>query len=91
LEQHKEIEGDADYLALAVLFPKGLFIERFNKHSANAPNELKAARDKFLIYVASKLESDFQVWPLKVAYRARDLELITDQECRKYFSDRLTM
>jgi Zn-dependent peptidase ImmA (M78 family) len=90
-QQHKDIEGDAHYLSLAILLPKAMFIKKFNAHLENAPAEIKTLRDKHLIHCAEKLEFDFDVWRLKAAYRARDLNLITDEECRKFFSDRIPM
>lgn len=90
-QQHKDIECDANYLSLAILFPKPIFTQKFNDHLTNAPAEAKTARDRHLIYCAGKLEFDFEVWPLKAAYRARDLKLITEEESRKYFSDRIPM
>jgi len=90
-QQHKDIEADAQYLSLAVLFPKTIFIAKFQKHLDEAPEASKERRDKHLNYCVTKLECDFSVWPLKAAYRARDLDLITDAECRKFFSDRVPM
>jgi Zn-dependent peptidase ImmA (M78 family) len=90
-QQHKDIESDAEYLKLALLFPKLDFTNQFNDHFQNAPDDAKISRDKHLIYCAEKLEVDFQVWALMVAYRALALELISEAECRRCFSDRLLM
>jgi Zn-dependent peptidase ImmA (M78 family) len=90
-QQHSDIEGDARYLALAVLFPRQLFITHFNKYSREAPRDVAADRGELLRYCARSLETDFQVWDLQVAYRARDLGLISPEECRNHFSNRLPL
>jgi Zn-dependent peptidase ImmA (M78 family) len=89
--QHADIEEDAKYLSLAILFPKEKFKARFNSHLENAPADAAWERGRLLRYCAERLENDFQVWSLLVAYRARDLKLISDEECREHFSNRLIM
>ena len=88
-QQHIDIEGDAGYLSLAVLFPKNMFIERFKHHLGNMPDASNVSRDKHLTDCAKRMESDFDVWSLKAAYRMRDLKLITDAEFSSYFEARL--
>jgi Zn-dependent peptidase ImmA (M78 family) len=86
-QQHSDIETDARYLALAILFPKQMFIQRFNQCMTAGSTD----KGILLRACADKLEHAFHVWSLAVAYRARDLGLITDAECRKHFSDRLAL
>jgi Zn-dependent peptidase ImmA (M78 family) len=90
-QQHAEIEADANYLSRALLFPKEKFEARFKYHFEDAPPEATWQRGPHLRYCAERLENDFQVWSLMVAYRARDLKLISDEECREHFSDKLPM
>jgi hypothetical protein len=74
-----------------LLIPKDLFIPKWNGCLEHAPASEKASRDKHLIYCAETLEEEFRSWPLKIAYRARDLKLISDIECRQYFSNRIPL
>lgn len=90
-EQHKVIEDDAQYLARAVLIPKDLFIPKWKDCLEHAPASDKGSRDRHLLYCAEKLEEEFRSWPLKIAYRARDLNLMTDLECKQYFSNRIPL
>jgi Zn-dependent peptidase ImmA (M78 family) len=83
-EQHQIIERDAQYLARAVLIPADSMVSQWNTHFDNAPEEARQAEDCRLIHCAESLESVFVVWPLTIAYRARDLKLITDGQCRSY-------
>jgi Zn-dependent peptidase ImmA (M78 family) len=87
-DQHRDIEADARFLALAVLFPAEMFRDRFSHHLQNAPQGMTSHGDR-LRYCAQLLETDFHVWDLQAAYRARDLGLITEAECRREFSERL--
>lgn len=90
-DQHQQIEHDAQYLARAVLIPKDSLIPLWREHFENAPAGVRHAEDCRLIHCAESLESFFVVWPLTIAYRARDVDLITDGQCRSYFSDRLAI
>jgi Zn-dependent peptidase ImmA (M78 family) len=88
-KQHRDIEADALYLSLAVLFPKEKFKLRFQHHLEEAPPEFSWERGRHLRYCADNLETDFHVWSLKVAERALHLGLIERDEYQKHFSDRL--
>ena len=90
-EQHADIEADARYLSLALLFPKQQFEHRFNVHLEGAPPEVAWERGRLLRHCAERLENEFQVWSLLAAHRASDLGLITKEECTKHFSNRLPM
>jgi Zn-dependent peptidase ImmA (M78 family) len=87
-EQHQAIERDAKYLALAVLLPIRVFTERFKFHQEDRHGRY-SDRGNLLRGVADILELEFEVSFLKVAYRARDLHLISADECKSNFSDRL--
>lgn len=90
-EQHQIIEHDAQFLARAILIPKDSFIPKWKECFENAPADEKVSRDKHLIFCSENLEPTFRSWPLKIAYRACDLKLITDEECKNFFSDRIPM
>jgi Zn-dependent peptidase ImmA (M78 family) len=89
--QHQDIEADAEYLSLAILFPKEKYRNRFAECLKSAPAAIATNRGTLLRYCAETLENDFQVWSLKAAYRGRDLGLISEDECREHFSGRLLL
>jgi Zn-dependent peptidase ImmA (M78 family) len=90
-EQHKLIEGDAQYLARAVLLPKEMFIKQWNFYFDQAVEKEGQNREKCVMFCADKLEADFRFWALKIAYRASELKLMSHDECKKFFSDRIQM
>jgi len=90
-QQHLDIETDARYLSLAILLPREKFSSRFNACFQFNPSDGAANKDKLLRHCADQLEHDFHVWSLSIAYRARDLRLITVDECRRNFSNRIPM
>ena len=90
-EQHQIIERDAQYLARAISIPRDELELRWKECFDKAPPTEKAAHDRHLIYCAETLESSFRFSPLKIAYRARDIALISQEDCKKCFSDRIPM
>ncbi|HEV2456311.1 MAG TPA: ImmA/IrrE family metallo-endopeptidase, partial [Verrucomicrobiae bacterium] len=90
-EQHQTIERDAQYLARAILIARDIFAERWKEFFEKAPPAHKATREKNLIFCGESLEAVFRCSPLTIAYRARDVGLISPDECKKCFSDRIPM
>ena len=89
-QQHADIEADARYLSLAILFPRSKFTIAFNQ-CLELRGKSSADRDKNIRACGETLENKFQVWSLLVGSRARDLALITPEECKRNFSNRLLM
>jgi len=90
-QQYKIIEGDAQYLSRALLMPKREFAKRWEVHFNSAPEDKRHSADMRLIYCAEVLENEFRLWPLLIAYRARDLKIISEDECSTCFSSRIRM
>lgn len=84
-EQYKIIENDAQFLARAILFPKQKFSENWELIYPSGID----MREKCLIQSVKELEKKFQSRYLAAAYRARDLGLMTAEECAEYFSNRV--
>jgi len=80
-EQYREIEDNAEYLALALLMPKNDFVTRFNKEVATPGQSLEKS--------CKAIQLDFQVWYAFVAYRAADLNLISEDEVSSGITARL--
>ena len=90
-EQYKIIESDAQYLSRSVLMPKTEFAKRWEHHFNNAPTEKRHSTEMRLIHCAEALENEFRLWPLIIAYRARDLKIISREECGICFSGKIRM
>ncbi len=88
-DQHQIIERDAQYLARAVLMPEDIFPQLWKQSFDNTPAAKCVVETDHYIYCVDALEQQFEVWPLTIAYRARDLTLITDAQCREHFSNRI--
>lgn len=89
-QQHIDVEVDAQFLSLAILFPKAKFIKVF-KDCLGQRSKTSNDKDKNIRDCGDALENMFQIWSLAVGYRARDLGLITVEECKRNFSNRLQM
>jgi hypothetical protein len=90
-DEHQVIEKDAQQLSRAILMPKAEFVPLWEKTFGEAPAAVKTHRGKHLIFCAGELEKKFACWPLKIAYRAQELGIITSQESMDYFSNRIPL
>jgi len=87
-QQHKDIESDAVILADAILFPKTEFVARF-RHHQQALAGLDADPEKILKRCVDQTAGEFEVWELVAARRAECLGLITADQRKRLFSDRI--
>jgi hypothetical protein len=83
-DEYLVINRDAQYLAGAILFPTDLFVQKWKECLANAPE--KGSREELVHYCTGILESTFCSHENHITCRATDLELMTGEELRKYFT-----
>jgi len=82
--EYLKINKDAQYLAGAILFPKDIFLQKWKECLEGAPE--KSNREELLYYCEEKLETMFCSTRNRILERAIDLNLMTTEELREFFT-----
>jgi Zn-dependent peptidase ImmA (M78 family) len=86
--QHQLIETEAHYLSRAILCQKEHFLSQFEVHKSDS-EKVDPTRPKILRATVDLMAREFHVPRLFAGYRARDLKVVTEAECKANLSDRL--